>query len=71
MFKDVKVGDLVTREMCGRKELRQKWKVTGVTPDLITIGMGWTFDPKTGAEIDEDLHWGPKYGATGSFLVKE
>lgn len=28
----------------------------------------WQFDRKTGVEIDEDLHWGPKYGVTGSFI---
>lgn len=68
MFEHLKVGDYVTREMCGLKE---KWKVTSITSELITIGMGWTFDPKTGAEVDDYLRWGPKYGVTGSFLIKE
>jgi hypothetical protein len=32
---------------------------------------GWTFDRRTGTEIDVDLHWGPSYGVTGSYLVEE
>lgn len=68
MFEDVKVGDTVTRDFFSNK---QKMKVTKVTAELITAGMGWTFDPKTGAEIDDDLGYGPKYGVTCSSLVKD
>lgn len=25
-------------------------------------------DRTTGAEIDDDMHWGPKYGRTGTYL---
>jgi hypothetical protein len=32
-------------------------------------GLIWTFDKATGAEIDDDLGWGPAYGVTGSQLV--
>ena len=32
---------------------------------------GWTFCRKTGAEIDEELGWGPEFGVTGSFLKLE
>lgn len=68
MFKHLKVGDYATRNFCG---IIHTWLVTDVTPDLITIGMGWTFDPETGAEVDEGLQWGPKFGRTGSYLIKE
>lgn len=66
MFKDVQIGDEAIRNFAG---ILQGWRVTCVDGDLITIGMGWTFDKETGWEVDEDLHWGPKYGRTGSFLV--
>lgn len=32
------------------------------------IDCGWTFDLKTGAEIDDDLGWGPPPKVTGSYL---
>jgi hypothetical protein len=32
-------------------------------------GAGWKFDRQSGAEVDEELGWGP--GLTGSFLVHE
>jgi hypothetical protein len=28
----------------------------------------WTFDRNSGVEEDDDLHWGIKYGATGTYL---
>lgn len=66
MFKHVKVGDRATRNFAG---IRQTWDVTKVEDDLITIGMGWTFDVQTGWEVDVDLQWGPEFGRTGSYLV--
>lgn len=68
MFKHLKVGNIAVRNFCGRL---QSWKVTEVTDELITIGMGWTFDPQTGWEVDDDCGWGPKYGRTGSYLVED
>lgn len=50
MFKDVKVGDVVCRVFCGR----QLMKVTAVSDELITAGMGWTFNREDGHEWDED-----------------
>ena len=44
-------------------------KVTQLTADRIICG-GWEFDRQSGAEIDEDLGWGPS-GVTGSFLEPE
>lgn len=67
MFRDVKVGDVVTRNFCG---ILQQWRVTEIADDLITIGMGWMFDPDTGWEVDVDLKWGPEFGKTGSYLVQ-
>lgn len=32
-------------------------------------GLIWTFDKETGAEIDDDLGWGPAHGVTGSQLL--
>lgn len=30
----------------------------------------WTFDQKTGMEIDTDLDWGPSTGITGSYITE-
>lgn len=57
-------GDAVTRILGGQP---MTLKVTEVTDDLITCG-SWTFCPKTGAEIDAGLDWGPPPMQTGSFL---
>lgn len=67
LFANIEVGDEVMRDMCS---IREWWKVTEVTDETFTVGLGWMFDKKTGAEIDDDLHWGPKYGRTGSFAVE-
>lgn len=66
MFMHVKVGDTVTRVLFGI--VKREWKVTSVTDKLIVIGMGWSFDRETGWEEDEELHWGVKYGVSGSYL---
>lgn len=61
----MKVGDTVTRMLAG--SLPMELKITELTDDLIICG-AWTFDRKTGAEIDEDLDWGPPPKRTGSYL---
>jgi hypothetical protein len=66
-FPDVAVGDVVTRMLAGVVPMRLT--VTEVTEDRIICGGGWEFDRATGAEIDDDLGWGPAYGATGSYLT--
>lgn len=63
--KNIKIGDSVLRLLSGT--IPMVLKVTDLTDELIICG-DWTFDRKTGAEIDEDLGWGPKTGITGSFL---
>lgn len=74
-FTHLKAGDKVTRMLAGTVPMRMK--VLKIDDTLIHCGAvnsgisGWTFDRATGAEVDEDLHWGPAYGITGSFLVHE
>ena len=65
---DVQVGDDVVRMIAG--ELEMPVKVTSIEDGVVTCG-AWTFDQKTGAEIDEYLNWGPPPKATGSFIVKK
>jgi hypothetical protein len=60
----MKKGDEVTRVMAGQP---MTLIVAEVTDELIICG-SWTFCPKTGAEIDEDLDWGPPPMRTGSYL---
>ncbi len=42
--------------------------VADVTDTRIACAGGWEFDRATGAEIDDDLGWGPPPMATGSYL---
>lgn len=69
MFSHIKVGDTIQRNLAGVHI--HSIVVTEVTDTKIIAGLGWEFCRKTGAEIDEDLGWGPAHGVTGSFLVKE
>lgn len=62
-FEHVKAGDTVTRLICGTMPM--ELAVTKVDDKLIHCGP-WTFDRVTGAEVDEDLGWGP--AGTGSVL---
>lgn len=62
---NVKLGDTVVRMLAGA--IPMKLVVSEVTEDIITCG-DYTFDRKTGAEIDDELGWGPKYGYTGSYV---
>lgn len=67
----MKVGDKVTRWLAGKVPM--ELIITEVTDDKIVgsaHGCEWEFDPKTGAEIDDHLEWGPKYGITGSYIEK-
>jgi hypothetical protein len=68
---EIKVGDTVIRWLAGT--IPMELKVTEVTDTEILCGKrgdGWMFDKKTGAEIDEELGWGPppKFSHTGSFI---
>ncbi len=61
---EMKIGDTVTRNLAGAE---MRLKVSDVTEDLIICGP-WSFCKKTGAEVDEDLDWGPPPKRTGSFI---
>lgn len=63
----VKLGDEVTRWLGGRNGVRLRLRVTEIENGVITCDL-WTFDQATGAEIDEDLGWGPPPLTTGSFI---
>jgi hypothetical protein len=63
---DVEVGDIVTRMLAG--EIPHDLRVTQLTEDKIYCGP-WEFCRRTGAEIDDDLNWGPPPKMTGSFLT--
>lgn len=67
-FKHIKVGDVITRMLAGKVPMQLK--VSEVTEDKIIAGW-YTFDRIYGAEIDEDLNWGPPPLATGSFILRE
>jgi len=45
-------------------------KVTLVAADRIICAGGWEFDRQSGAEVDEDLGWGPGT-VTGSLIEPE
>lgn len=61
----IKVGDKVTRTLAGT--VKMELFVTEITDSTIICGW-WTFDKSTGAEIDEDLDWGPPPKMTGSVI---
>ena len=65
---EIAVGDFVLRWFVGIPK-PMRLKVTQITADRIICG-AWEFDRQSGAEIDEDLGWGPG-GVTGSFLEPE
>lgn len=60
----IEIGQSVTRVLAG--EIEMQLRVTAITEDRIICG-GWEFDKSTGAEIDDDLGWGPTF--TGSYIV--
>jgi hypothetical protein len=66
-LRDLKVGQPVVRMLAG--VVPMPLKVTAVTDKRIICG-AWEFDRATGAEIDEELGWGPPPLATGSFIKK-
>lgn len=65
-LRDLLPGMTATRMLSGT--IPVKIIVSEVTDtEILTVG-GWKFCRSTGAEIDEDLGWGPDT-YTGSFLV--
>lgn len=81
-FQDAKVGDRFDRHHGSGYFMTME--VVEIGDNLLTcaavekdrstgkeIGLfkgGWTFDRKTGVEVDHDLKWGPEYGASGTYL---
>lgn len=65
-FDNLKVGDTVIRMLAGTVPMRLQ--VNEVTDSTLVCAL-WTFDKATGAEIDEDLNWGPPPLKTGSFIT--
>lgn len=66
----IRPGDRVRRMLGGSIPI--DLIVTDVTRDLILCGeagIGWSFDRVTGAEVDGEIGWGPRFGKTGSYLV--
>lgn len=61
---DLELGDPVVRNLGG---VEMVLRVTEMTDDVIECGP-WTFDKATGAEIDEELDWGPPPKRTGSVI---
>ena len=64
---EVKAGDVVYRYLAGVIEM--PLNVQSVENGIIDCG--GTFDQATGAEIDEDLNWGPPPKMTGSYILTE
>lgn len=58
----LKPGDQVHRILGSAPMLL---KVTSLTSDRVICGL-WVFDRQTGAEIDDELGWGPM--GTGSWI---
>lgn len=72
-FSHVKVGDVVERLLAGI--IPMNLEVTKVDDTLIYCATpagndAWTFDRKTGIEVDEELGFGPDKGISGSYLTR-
>lgn len=61
---ELKIGDIVERNMCG---VLMQFKITHVMGNYIYCGP-YKFSMKTGAEIDEELGWDEN--KSGSFIQK-
>jgi len=59
------VGEFVTRNMAG---IDMELKISAIDDKYIHCGL-WKFCKFTGAEVDEDLNWGPPPQHTGSFIL--
>ncbi len=64
-LRDLRAGDRVLRTFGSHPAMTLT--TTEVGGGLIRCGP-WTFDRETGAEVDEDLQWGPAFGRTGSYI---
>lgn len=72
---DVKVGDMLVRVLGANGipmsvivgEIKDGRVKVGSADGMVPWEIGWTFDQATGAEIDEELGWGPE--VTGSYIT--
>jgi hypothetical protein len=68
-FRDVRVGDLVTRMLGGA---HMQLEVTAVDERFIHCGhpeLGGKFDRDNGIEVDEEIGFGPQFGLIASYLL--
>lgn len=76
----LKVGDRIDRYHGGGFMIEME--VTEITDKLLICAAvsaqdgslfygEWAFDRETGMEEDDDLHWGVKYGKTGTYLKEK
>ena len=63
---ELKPGDKVYRWLPGCSA-PMPMTVKSITANRIVCVGGWEFDRATGAEVDEELGWGPG-GITGSYI---
>lgn len=61
----LKVGDTVIRVMPGGREMPMV--VSALDDEFIHCGP-WLFERASGVEYDAALHWGTRWGVTGTFL---
>jgi len=75
-LKHLKVGDRVTR-FIGQGVMMMEMEVIKVNETTIEcahvagdhlVKLGWMFDRESGAEEDDDLEWGVKFGRTGTYI---
>lgn len=62
---DWRIGATVDRMVAGM--VLMQLTITAIEDDLVVCG-AWTFDRTTGAEVDDELGWGPAYAYTGSYI---
>jgi hypothetical protein len=68
-YRALKPGDVVIRLIAG--SIPMKLIVSDVDERFIYCGgpAGWKFDRNNGAEVVEEIGWGPESGITGSYLL--
>jgi hypothetical protein len=72
----VTVGSRVRRLLAGTVPMDlwvirsepDRFHCAGILNEDAPEGTYWTFDRDSGAEIDDELGWGPEHGMTGSYI---
>ncbi len=65
-LEDLRPGDRVLRSIADGPATAMT--ITAIEQGVVSCGP-WRFDAATGAEIDDELGWGPPPGTTGSYIV--